>query len=297
MKSANGTMSPAIAEPDRSSAAILAQTLNEYKANRNNEFMPDESSPEKGAISVTNDILKVTAEVRNRETETQGQGQWFRDYMKRKIEKQNTGDAGIKESMEGYREIIKKRIEQQKARDAQIEKSMESFREMMKRKLEQQKSDDYKTAIEKGITDKIKQAIKSKLSHQLLSKMIGSSCNKIKNSKDVLADEIRKKADQVHQLAKDGIKDAAEIEKAAEKVVETEQDEAAILVRKEFNKLVEEFMKGPVSKETKERISKLADALQDYNELREIRKNGLQPSINSGAQAPGTFTPVKGLFQ
>jgi tetratricopeptide (TPR) repeat protein len=38
-----------------------------------------------------------------------------------------------------------------------------------------------------------------------------------------------------------------------------------------------------------------------YGELKDIKKqydaNGLQPSISSGIQAPGTFTPVKGLFQ
>ncbi len=38
-----------------------------------------------------------------------------------------------------------------------------------------------------------------------------------------------------------------------------------------------------------------------YGELKDIKKqydaNGLQPSISSGIQVPGTFTPVKGLFQ
>jgi hypothetical protein len=30
--------------------------------------------------------------------------------------------------------------------------------------------------------------------------------------------------------------------------------------------------------------------------LQDIKQNGLQPSISSGVQAPGTFTPVKGMF-
>jgi hypothetical protein len=30
--------------------------------------------------------------------------------------------------------------------------------------------------------------------------------------------------------------------------------------------------------------------------MEDVRANGLQPSLSSGLQAPGTFTPVKGLF-
>jgi hypothetical protein len=30
--------------------------------------------------------------------------------------------------------------------------------------------------------------------------------------------------------------------------------------------------------------------------MEDLRANGLQPSLSSGLQAPGTFTTVKGLF-
>jgi hypothetical protein len=30
--------------------------------------------------------------------------------------------------------------------------------------------------------------------------------------------------------------------------------------------------------------------------MEDLRENGLSPSLSSGLQAPGTFTPVKGLF-
>jgi tetratricopeptide (TPR) repeat protein len=51
-----------------------------------------------------------------------------------------------------------------------------------------------------------------------------------------------------------------------------------------------------VKKEAFDRIEKVAEKLLP-EEFQEIKKNGLQTTINSGVQAPGTFTPKPGLFK
>ena len=77
--------------------------------------------------------------------------------------------------------------------------------------------------------------------------------------------------------------------------------------------LLKKMMEGDCSKVKdqkqvlREKIKQMADEMEAGSEkvadkeslkqtLQNVEKNGLQPSISSGIQAPGTFTPVKGLF-
>lgn len=259
-KAANGSMSPGITEPGISNAAQSADILSNYLENRSNDFQPDLSSPDRAATSVTDDIVKVTSETQNQgeffreyinsRTEQQKatqarediRGDGFREYMKSKIEAQKAMEARNDAAGDWFREYQKNKIESQKT-EAQIQKSMESFKDYIKNRIEKQKASDYKNAIEKAIADRVNQAKKSKLAQELLKKMMQGDCSKVKDQKQVLRERIKQMAD--------------EMETGSEKTADKES---------------------------------LKQTLQN------VEKNGLQPSLNSALQAPGTFTPVKGLF-
>ncbi|MGZ8552469.1 MAG: hypothetical protein ACXWV8_03635, partial [Chitinophagaceae bacterium] len=265
-KAANGSMSAGITDPDISNASLTAEILSNYMENRSSDFNPDLSSPESAATSVTEDIVKVTIGTIEREAEVKDQGDGFRENINSRIEQQKAAEAQDAKRGDAFREFIKTRIEAQKAleaqnnaqgewfreyqkskidaykkQEAQIQKSMESFKELLKKKIEAQKIAD-KNAIDKAIADKIKQAKKSKLAHELLKKMMEGDCVKVKDRKQVLREKIQQMAEEME----------AGSEKAADK-------------------------------ENKKQV------------LQNVEKNGLQPSISSALQTPGTFTPVKGL--
>ncbi len=254
-KTAEGSISPTIADPAYSTAANVERTLTDYQANRSAGFKPDLSSPEKAAESVTDDVVKVTGETRQRESEEQKSTNWLREYLKSKIEHQKAMEAMDQKSLDWFREYIKSKVEQQKVLEAREQAQSEWFREYMKSKIEKhkaqeaqdrrtnewlkeylkskierQKAADYQAAIDKAINDKIKQAQRSKKAHELLKKMLTADCKNVRNTKDI---------------------------------------------QKEL------FEKGMIE----------AGA-----NIEELRSNGLQLSISSGIQMPGTFTTVKGLF-
>ena len=266
-KTANGSISPGITEPDISNAAQSAEILSNYLEKRSTDFKPDLSSPDRAATTVTDDIVKVTNETSQQEAEALNQGQWFKEYnnskikqqkamenqdtkqgewfkeyMRSKIEAQKAMEAQNDAQGDWFRDYMRSKTEAQKAKEAQIQKSMESFREFLKKKIEAQK-DAGKNAIDKAIAEKINQAKKSKLAQELLNKMMEGDCSKVKDQKQVLREKIKQMAD--------------EMESGNEKTADKEN-----------------------MKQT----------------LQNVEKNGLQPSISSAMQAPGTFKPVKGLY-
>lgn len=261
LKSANGSMSPGIMEPDISGSAQSGEILSNYMENRSNDFQPDLSSADRAATSVIDDIVKVTSETQDQgdffreyinsrieqqkatQAREDARGDWFREYMKSKIEAQKAMEARNDAAGDWFREYQKNKIESQKTKDAQIQKSMEFFKDDIKNRIEKHKASDYKNAIEKAIADRIKQAKKSKLANEFLKKMMEGDCSKVKDQKQVLGEKIKQMAD--------------EMEAGSER---------------------------PADKES------LKQTLQN------VEKNGLQPSLSSALQVPGTFTPVKGLF-
>ena len=261
LKSANGSMSPGIMDSDISGSAQSADILSNYMENRSNDFQPDLSSADRAATSVTDDIVKVTSETQDQgeffreyinsrieqqkatQAREDARGDGFREYMKSKIEAQKAMEARNDAAGDWFREYQKNKIESQKTKDAQIQKSMEFFKDDIKNRIEKHKASDYKNAIEKAISDRIKQAKKSKLANELLKKMMEGDCSKVKDQKQVLREKIKQMAD--------------EMEAGSEKTAD------------------------------KESMKKV---------LQNVEKNGLQPSLSSALQAPGTFTPVKGLF-
>ena len=65
---------------------------------------------------------------------------------------------------------------------------------------------------------------------------------------------------------------------------------------KKFTELIDKFIKGDITPEESERMEKIGDVLEEYKQDYK-EKFGVYPTISSGAQAPGTFTPDKTLFQ
>jgi tetratricopeptide (TPR) repeat protein len=122
---------------------------------------------------------------------------------------------------------------------------------------------------------------KRKLANYLLKKMMTSDCKNIRNRKDIFEEDdarIRKRLKELEFEADD-----ARIKKRLQEL-EFEADDARI--RKRLQELEFEADDARIRKRLKELGATPA-----------IQQNGLQPSLSSGLQAPGTFTPQKGLFQ
>ena len=126
----------------------------------------------------------------------------------------------------------------------------------------------------------------------LLSKLLSADCDQKKKPQDRINEEIKRRAEENHQKAKDLIKQSD----ADEKEFEASQKEAAEFLTKKFTELINKFIKGDITPEESERMEKIGDVLEEYKQDYK-EKFGVYPTISSGAQAPGTFTPDKTLFQ
>ena len=258
VKAANGSMSPGIMEPDNSGAAQSAEILSNYLENRSSDFQPDLSSADQAATSVTNDIVKVTNET------NQSQGDGFREFINNRIAQQK---AIEQKQGDWFREYINSRAEQQRAMEAQEQASSNWFREYMKDKIEKQKAQETR---DRKTLDWFKEYMKSKLEAQknadkvAIDKAIQDKIKQAKKSK--LAQEILKKM----------------MEGDCSKVKDQKQ-----VLREKIKQMADEMEAGS---------EKTADKANMKQTMQNVEKNGLQPSLSSALQAPGTFTPVKGLF-
>jgi tetratricopeptide (TPR) repeat protein len=165
---------------------------------------------------------------------------------------------------------------------------------------------------------------RSKFLKDLLKKLMTADCKNVKSPKDKLKEQMDKMMKSVKELdAYEDLKnefkkmsDAAnEMEAAAEKKEQLKRD---IEIMQQETEKMDKYESVEKSKNEIERIMKEMDAMDEnkifksnQNKVRQlvdqmeetpsmindIKINGLQPSISSGVQVPGTFTPQKGLFQ
>lgn len=164
---------------------------------------------------------------------------------------------------------------------------------------------------------------RSKLAKELLKKMMTADCKNVRDSKDILKEALEKMMKGVRELeAYEHV--IEQIKKLESEIEQKEADQAnKDLLKKQIEKMQQEVEKMDKyedvqqSKEKIEKIIKEMDVMDDkkfmqekFNKimqavdemeaapaiLKNIQQNGLQPSISSGIQAPGTFTPIKGLF-
>ncbi len=165
---------------------------------------------------------------------------------------------------------------------------------------------------------------KYKLFKELMNKMLTADCKNVKTPKENLKEQLDKMMKKVKELeAYENV-----IEQIKELERQIEQKEADETKKEEFRKKIEAFQKNVDALDVYEQMneflkkaeqfSKEMDAMDDKKafrdntqkimkmveementstNLKDIQQNGLQPSISSGLQAPGTFTPNKTLFQ
>ncbi len=164
---------------------------------------------------------------------------------------------------------------------------------------------------------------RSKFLKDLLKKMMTADCNNIKSTKDNLKeqlDRMTKKVkeleayenliEQIKKLEKEIEQKEADVQKKeqlkkqiqsmqreTEKMDTYEQVQAS---KKEIERIIKEMDAMDGEKFMKEKFDKIMQAVDEMDAapaiLKDIQQNGLQSSISSGIQVPGTFTPVKGLF-
>lgn len=164
---------------------------------------------------------------------------------------------------------------------------------------------------------------KRRYAKQLLEKMLTADCSGVRNSKDILKDEMEKmmksiKELEAHEELLNEIKkfgeDVEEMEAEMEKKgqlkekIEKFQQEVDKLdkydqfqeSKKNMERLIKELDAMDDGKMVKDKISKFQALVDEMDNapaaLKDIQQNGVQTTISSGVQAPGTFTSVKGLF-
>lgn len=129
--------------------------------------------------------------------------------------------------------------------------------------------------------------------NKLLEQMMSADCNGKQKSKDKLKDHIRTNEEENRQSVKELLEDPDH------KEVETDPNQPEIdRLTKEFNEIVKDYVNGVgMTRKRFNRMERIAEVLNDYREIKQIGSGGIQPTISSGPQAPGTFTPNKTLFQ
>jgi Tfp pilus assembly protein PilF len=161
---------------------------------------------------------------------------------------------------------------------------------------------------------------KSKHLKDLLSKLMQADCSGVRNTKDILKDEIAKKIKEM--------KEEAEMKRIDEQIRAFKENRPKELVDDalwayrnfvkdnnpaNFNKNLKEMTDifDKIAKYYPDRMQDVEDGMRVMNQLhdkimrqkmgpqvyQEISDSGIQPSISSGVQAPGTFTTNKTLFQ
>jgi Flp pilus assembly protein TadD len=171
--------------------------------------------------------------------------------------------------------------------------------------------------------DELEHRRKIKLAKELLTKMMTADCKNVKDSKDILKQELErmlkgvkeleayenvieqiKKLEseigqkETEQIKKDLLK--KQIEKMQQETEKMDKYEQVQQSKNEIEKIIKEMDTMDEKKFMKEKFEKIRQAVEEMEAapptLKDIQQYGLQPSISSGVQAPGTFTPVKGLF-
>ena len=164
---------------------------------------------------------------------------------------------------------------------------------------------------------------KSNLARDLLKKMMTADCKNVKDSKDILKEalermmkgvreleayehvieQIKKLESEIEQKEADqSNRDLLkkQIEKMQQEVEKMDKYEDVQQSKKEIEKIMNEMDVMDDKKFMQDKFNKIMQAVDEMEAapaiLKNIQQNGLQPSISSGIQAPGTFTPVKGLF-
>ena len=190
-KSANGSMTPGIAEEDNSPGEQLMDILN--------------NGPQQANTDADNDNETKSPDVLNRET-----GSFWTNYLKNKVARKKELDASRKESENFWRNYTNTKMAQQKTlKEAQEKRNIEWFKEYLKSKIAYSKTEDYKRDMEKAMEEKMKKLQKNKLAQELLKKMMTADCKNVKNTKDIQKElfekGMREAGDNMEDLRSNGL--------------------------------------------------------------------------------------------
>ncbi|MGQ0738208.1 MAG: hypothetical protein ACT4OJ_04035 [Bacteroidota bacterium] len=166
---------------------------------------------------------------------------------------------------------------------------------------------------------------KSKIVKDLLNKMMQADCDGVKNSKDIqkefldrmikaqnefnarerieeeikkLEQEIAKKEGLEAQKKEELRKKIGEFQKKVDEINNYEDLDPFLRASEKFTKEIEAADDKRILQNSLRRFQEMIDEMENTPiVIKDIQQNGIQPSISSGIQAPGTFTPNKTLFQ
>ncbi len=158
--------------------------------------------------------------------------------------------------------------------------------------------------------------IKDMIANNLLKKMLSSSCDDIKSSKDIFKKEMERMMKKVNELEA--------YEHVIEQIKELEQKIAGQeALKKSIDKMMEEVNKMDKYEEMKERQNNMEKIMKEMDQmdeqklfkqdmdkimhlvnemenapavLKDIEQNGLRPSLNSGMQVQATPAAGKNIF-
>ena len=164
-----------------------------------------------------------------------------------------------------------------------------------------------------------------------MGKPTTADCKNVKDSKDILKEANERLKQRIQRMAKDSELLDAELNAITDELapllkikanedelapllkIKADEDELAPLLKikadedelapltkipKQTKKPESEIKQKGTEQAKRDLLKKHTEKMQQESvkTLKDIQQYGLQPSISSGVQAPGTFTPVKGLF-
>jgi|SRR5665647_25533 len=165
---------------------------------------------------------------------------------------------------------------------------------------------------------------RSKFLKDLLNKMMTADCKNVKSPKDKLKEqldrmtksvkeldayeELKQKLNDFEKAVNDMENDVEKNKQLTEKIKQMQKSSDELdkysdiqNSKNEIERLIKEMDAMDERHAFKENTDKVMELVNEMEEtpaiINDIKQNGLQPSISSGVQVPGTFTPVKGLFQ
>ncbi|MHB1196616.1 MAG: tetratricopeptide repeat protein [Lutibacter sp.] len=166
-KSANGSMTPGIAEEGNSPGEQLLDMLN--------------NGPQEAITDAGNDKQAKSPDAKDQEI-----SDYWTNFVKNKIARQKEIDAQDQQASDYWNNYIKDRIARQKAlQEARENRSIEWFKEYLKSKIAYSKTEEYKRELEKATAEKIKKLQKNKLAQDLLKKMMSTDCKNVRSTKDI----------------------------------------------------------------------------------------------------------------
>ena len=216
LKSANGSMTPGIAEEGNSSGEQLLDMLNNGPQEANTEAGNDKQakSPDAKDQEIndfwTNFVKNKIARQKEIDAKNQQAGDFWNNYIKDKIARQKEIDAKNQEAGDFWSNYIKDKIAKQKAlQEAQEKRNIDWFKEYLKSKIAYSKTEEYKRELERATAEKIKKLQKNKLAQDLLKKMMMGDCTNVKNTKDIQKElfekGMREAGDNMEDLRANGL--------------------------------------------------------------------------------------------